>query len=305
MTTDRDRAVPAGHRLQRIVMPPLLYAAQKLPSALSVALLTGAGVGEALVNPPRLWRAIRWVAQHRATTRERIVCLSQLLTNRGRWLAEFIGVDESQSGGKPKAIRIRDQNKLDDALKGRGAIVIRFHVGGGRLAPHLVELGYPVISATGLARFRIPAGAPFLRAEASYGRRVYFHDSSTAAAGLYEMAQAVRSGTVAFILADAADGGRTEFTITVSGRQMPVRAGWFRLRRLTGATTFLALIHEEDAARIVELRPLPGPVADVDADRAACRDALNRSLNEYARAYPEECVSFALWPNAVAPPDQR
>ena len=94
----------------------------------------------------------------------------------------------------------------------------------------------------------------------------------------------------------SADGAGDElFQIPLPGGPLTIRAGWFALRRHTGAVTLPILTRRARRRRVVVLSPpLPPPMADVEADLATCRAALTALVQDFVRSYPEQCTKLAL-----------
>jgi lauroyl/myristoyl acyltransferase len=92
-----------------------------------------------------------------------------------------------------------------------------------------------------------------------------------------------------------ADGefGDVAFVVPVAGEQLVIRAGWWVLRRQTGAPVLPVLTRWSGSRVVVTVcPPLPPPVADPTADLLACRNALEPILQDYARRFPDQCLAL-------------
>jgi hypothetical protein len=289
----RPRASPY-ERLQIVALPPLLRAARRLPTRWGSGLIVAAAIGQAMVDPPRLSRAVLWVSAHRVGLRARARSLVALLVNRGRFLAWAIGINGADPGGRRKTATIEGRAPLDEAAERGGVLVVTFHLGPGSTARALRECGYSLVAGGAGYRFVAPDSAAAWNSLPPLVR-VPWRDTDSRATGLYKLARALRRGALVVLPADALDGGRVEFSLPLFGRMLDVHSGWFTLRRLTQAPTFLVLHSWRDGGRVVTVYPpLPPPPADVEADRLACHAYLLDVLRPFVSAHPEECVSFAL-----------
>jgi hypothetical protein len=291
-------------RLQITALPPLLRTARQLPSGVGVGLVVAAAIGQALLDPRRLSRAIRWVSAHRVGVRARAAAFVGLLVNRGRSLAWATGIGETDRGASREAVTIEGRARLDEAAARGGVLVVTFHLGPGSTARALRECGYSVVVGGAGYRFVAP-NASIAWETLPPAIRVPWRDTDSRATGLYELARALRRGSVVVLPADALDGGRVEFSLALCGRVLDVHSGWFTLRRLTNAPTFLVLHawRKRNRGRVVMVHPpLPAPVADVERDRAACHAYLFDALRHFVVAHPEQCVSLALLARAAERP---
>jgi lauroyl/myristoyl acyltransferase len=248
-----------------------------------------------MVDPPRLSRALHWVSAHRVGVRVRASSLVALLVNRGRFLAWATGICGSDLGGRQTTVRIDGRARLDEAAARGGVLLVTFHLGPGSTGRALRECGYSVV--VGGAGFRFVAPDPPAAWDALPPLiRVPWRDTDSRATAMYELARALRRGSVVVLPADALDGGRVEFSLPLFGRLLDVHSGWFTLRRLTKAPTLLVLHSWSQEGRMVTVYPpLPPPVADVEGDRIACHRYLLDVLRPFVSAHPEQCVSLALW----------
>jgi len=113
------------------------------------------------------------------------------------------------------------------------------------------------------------------------------------AGGLYQMRRLLMNGETVGISADGL--GREAFRIPLPGAPMIVRAGWWVLRRSTGATTLPVLERRERSRVVVTVHPpLPAPDPDPGRDLEACRQALTPILMDYQRRFPAQCFSLAF-----------
>ena len=93
---------------------------------------------------------------------------------------------------------------------------------------------------------------------------------------------------------------------SVPGGHVAIGAGWWVLRRLTGAETIPMLTHREGSRMVVTLQPpLPPPVADPVEDARRCRQALAPLIEGHVRRYPEQCVTLAFDSGSAAGREER
>lgn len=292
------RETPASlyERLQIAALPSLLRVARRLPPRSGVGLVVAAAIGQAMLDPRRLSRALRWVSAHRVGVRARASSLVGFLVNRGRFLAWATGIGEADRGTLQDTVRIEGRARLDEAVAGGGVLVVTFHLGPGSTARALRECGYAVV--VGGEGFRFVAPDPPVGWDTLPPVvRVPWRDTDSRATGLYELARHLRRGSVVVLPADAPDKGRVEFSLRLFGRLLDVRSGWFTLRRLTKAPTLLVLHAWSHGGRVVTVHPaLPPPVADVESDRVACHAYLFDAVQRFVVAHPEQCVSLAMCP---------
>jgi lauroyl/myristoyl acyltransferase len=187
---------------------------------------------------------------------------------------------------------------LEAAQRHGGTILLGFHLGPGVAALALRIFGHRIVVAglghspvgwpvrqSAWARFLDPGENPFILWPEGGSRRV---------AGLHRLRGLLRRGQTVCIMAEGP--GAEAFHVPLPGRDMVVRAGWFALRRLTGATTLPLLAHRDGQRVVVTVHPplpLPDPVPAVD--KAACRAALTPILADYVRRYPEQCHALAIF----------
>lgn len=284
-------------RVQIRVLPPFLRAARRLPPTLGVGLMIAAGVGQGVIDPTRLRRAFRWMSAHRSGALARGSGVVSLLANRGRFLAWSMGIGNSDLKVFRDSVDLQGRAFLDQAVAAGGAVVASFHLGPGPASDCLTLFGYrPIVGGEGL-RFSAP-NRPAEWNDLPQPIYVSWADPASRATGLYRLARHVRAGSLVVLPVDAADDGRVEFSIGLPGRTLAVRSGWFTLRRLTGAPTLPVLLHWNGSRRVVRVHPpLPPPDADVERDRLACQSQLTDIVRAYVGAYPEQCLSLALWPD--------
>jgi hypothetical protein len=294
----RRREPPASlyERLQVAALPTFLRVARRLPRRCGVGLVVAAAIGQAMLDPLRLSRAIRWVSAHRVGVRQRASSLVLLLVNRGRFLAWATGIGEADPGTLQETVTIEGRALLDEAAAGSGVLVVTLHLGPGSTARALRECGYAVVVGGEGFRFVAP-DPPVAWDTLPPVVRVPWRDTDSRATGLYELARYLRRGSVVVLPADAPDKGRVEFSLRLSGRQLDVRSGWFTLRRLTKAPTLLVLHAWSARGRVVTVHPpLPPPMANVESDRVACHAYLFDAVQRFVVAHPEQCVSLAWLP---------
>jgi lauroyl/myristoyl acyltransferase len=264
----------------------------KLPSRRAADILAGVALLRGISIPARRRAALRWAGLHASTRWGRLKLAAALLANGGRCIAfssrlGMRGLDEYR-----ERIELRGTEHLDAARRLGGTLVVGLHVGPGQTSAALHAHGYDLTASGAGGRVmwrRSLAGA------APVHRSVRWSESSQERAlGLLRLRQLLASGETVVIMADARSG-RPAMWASVPGGLMPLRSGWFALRRQTGATTLPALAHLERERQIITIHPpLPPPVADVEEDRARCQAVMSQILGDYARRHPAQAFSLAF-----------
>ena len=293
------RAVrPSWSGLQARGVPLLLRALAWLPSPMVEGILGLVGLTQAFLEPSRARRAFAWAASQPETGKGKWRLALSLLFNRGRLLAIVASPARMTPESFLRRVVLEGVPHLEAARKQGGTILLGFHLGPNVAGMAFRAHGY-TFTATGEGwNFK---GWPRARTEWRSIPRRDGHvlwpgpDPAVRGAGLYRVRRALLAGRTVRITADGRSG-REAFRIAVPGGEVVIRAGWWILRRQTGATTLPVLAHRQGPKVVVTVHAaLPAPTPDPLQDLAACRDALSGLLQEYVRRFPEQCVSLALW----------
>lgn len=250
-----------------------------------------AALGQSLVRERRLARAIGWAAANGYSGWERYRVALATVANHGRYVAQeaLIGLDTFEA---LRATSTIVGGEHLDAV--RGGLLIGLHLGPPRSWLYLHAHGYPV-------RFAIRDTAGSGQLWDRWGERdlvipLPLGDAASRVQRLYRLRRLLASGARIFITADG-PVGTTLFTLDVAGIGVPIRTGWFTLRRQLKVPTVPTLVHEEGERRIVTIHPPLPPVADDEmADRQACHAVLADLVQQYVRAHPTQCRYFAFCP---------
>jgi lauroyl/myristoyl acyltransferase len=279
-----DRAVPAVVRVLR-----------HLPFALTEAILIGLSVGQAIMDPGRLRRAHAWAARGGAGGRRPWAVVLGLLVHRARVLAASPATGSLSPARARQHLDVRGLDRLDEARRAGGVLLLGFHVGLVGIHRWLALLGYDV---TAIAEDRLRWPAPSAAWQASLAR-IHMHQWNRAMPGsradaLYRLREAAVAGGIAMIMGTAGLG-RVLFELPLPGRPLVVRGGWFALRRTTGLPMLPVLGHWEHGRWVITIHPaLPAPGPDENQDREECREALSGLLTPFVSLYPEQCVQTAM-----------
>jgi len=294
---------PAGEDLEALWGEPpgyppalwmLLRALHRLPWPFGEEVLSAVFVAKALGSRGDLRRALTWASGFASGGRRWRLALS-VLASRGRFVARAALIGMRSADDVRRRFAVRGEEHLQAAS---GAVILLgFHVGPPYSYVALRAAGHPV-TLVGLRR--IPekwSRRAWGRPEGENRDLMLGEDGASRATMLYRARQVLRQGGTLYMTADAVEGteGREAFRLVVHGRDVIVRSGWLALRRKTGAAVLPVLAHLEGRTGIVTIHPpLPKPEPDPVSDGAACRDALERLLVDYARRFPEQCWSLAL-----------
>jgi lauroyl/myristoyl acyltransferase len=296
-TTTR-RLAPASHAtlLKDLGIRAAAWGSGWLPPRIGQAMLGAIGVVHGVIGRRHLARAQRWAA-HQSGRRTWPLILA-VLANHARSLP----FEEPYVRGSLDRVRRRfvleGLGHLEAAQREGGTIVLGFHLGPSvdglalRIFGHRITMvtlgqspvGWPLRQAV-WARFTGPGEDPFL---------LLPDDGPGRLAGLYRLHGLLQRGQTIYITADGP--GSEAFRIDLPGRDMVIRAGWFALRRRTGATTLPVLVRRDGPRIVVTIHPpLPPPDPDPVVDRNACRAVLAQLLADYLGRYPEQCYRLAIF----------
>jgi len=293
---------PAWERVQVAALPPLLGVLRRMPGGPARGALILVGIVQAFLDGACWGRARAWAAVHASGPGDRRRLLARLLANRGRFLATALGIGTPDPESFRRHLVFEGRDRLDALARTGGIMLLGFHLGPGGTAAKLGLAGYPVTTAGAGLRFRVPAPS-YAWVGGARSPSIVWGDAPSRAAGLHRLSELLQQGGIVSLTADSREDGRPAFEVPLPGRTLRVRAGWFVLRRLTGAPTLPVLTSEIGRRSVVTIHPpLPDPDPDLERDRAACREALAPILREYVRRFPEQCLSLALWPDEAARP---
>jgi lauroyl/myristoyl acyltransferase len=291
-----ERAVAASpwDTVQVVGLPPLLRLLRYLPGPQSEGVLAGTGMVQGLVDARRGPVALEWASHYATRRREQWAIALALLANRGRFLARGLRISFPDAAAFLQQCVVDGAEHLESARRAGGVILLGFHVGPPVAIQLLALHGYPVMRGGWGMRFAAPRPPRGWRDTPGPDRPILWGDFATRVRGLYRLRQCLREGQLVGITADGTDG-QVAFRVLMPGRSVAIRAGWFGLRRATGAATLPVLTHREGVRSVVRIcPPLPAPVRSAGEDAATCREVLAPLLADYARRFPEQCVSFAF-----------
>ena len=277
-------------------LPPLFRILKWLPAPQRERILAAAGIAQGLLDARRLPPALDWASRYSGDSRDTWGIALALLANRGRFLAQGTLLSFPDPAAFLRRSVLKGVEHLDAVSREGGTVLLGFHVGPAVSAPALGLHGYHVTFAGEGTRFTWQPPAPWIGSDiAMPDTTLRWSHIATRVSGLYRLRQLLLAGELIGISADGVDG-RVAFRVSLPGRSIAIRAGWFTLRRDTGAVTLPVLTHWEPAKVVVTIHPpLPRPVRDVAKDADACQEPLSRILIDYARRFPEQCLSFAFW----------
>jgi lauroyl/myristoyl acyltransferase len=283
-------------RLEQLALPPAVRVLRRLPFGLAEGILIGLSFGQAVLDPGRVRRAYAWAAAGGAGTRSAWAVVLGLFVHRGRALAASPAAAILDPEQLRQRIEVEGLDRLEHARRRGGVILLGFHLGMLSIDRSLPLLGYHVTAIGSEDRFHWP---PPPRAWREFQNRSRMHVWTRAAPGsradaLYRLRQAASAGEVVMIMG-AAGQGRVLFDLSLPGRPLAVRAGWFALRRLTGLPTLPLLGYREGRQWKLTIHPpLPAPDPDERRDRECCRDALAAILEEFVARFPDQCLFLAM-----------
>ena len=295
-------AVPAGGHpgvsrgLERL--GPVL---RRCPRPLADAAFASAAVVDAVLRSGRHARARAWARSRglRGVACERLTLA--LLANHGRFVVDELLLPTLSDAD------IRDRMSLDgrqylEALGGRGAVLLVFHLGPPGAWRALRAHGYRVYTAVRSATAVHRRGMNTARdADTMVG--LDDGEATVRVAAMFKMRRLLSEGA---LVALAADGpfGREACRIDVEGTPLIIRQGWLALRRAAQMPVLPVLVHAESSGRaVVQVHaPLPPPRSDDADDLVACRDALTPLVRDFVSRYPAQCRWLAMPHWSTAPP---
>ena len=250
---------------------------------------------KAIVDPARRRSALAWASNHR----DGRLAQWRLALDTARTLGRFMAINGLIGAERPDILRphlvVQGRTRLDAAVGAGPVLLLGFHLGPPGAFLTLRLLGYRLTfigaaaAVTYWPRRREWTGLLEDRDTISLTPG----DAISAARALHVGHRVLQQGGTLFLLGDGGLGAEV-FRLTVPGKDVVMRAGWFTMRRLSGAVTLPVLSHLHGRQRVLEVfPPLPAPVRDVEADRETCRMHLMPIVSAYVRARPAQCLSLA------------
>jgi hypothetical protein len=282
-------------RLKRRALPTVIRLLRRVPYPVAQALLVTLSLGQAVANPARLRRAHAWAAAGGAGSRRPWTVTIGLFAHRGYSLAATPLAGILDPAGARRRIRFEGLERLED-VRGRGVLLLGFHVGMPRLERSLLLAGHRVTILGEDDGVDWPAPPAAWRALGDPApMHVWARDvPGSRADALYRLHEAVRGGEIVMLMGDSGQG-RVIFEIALPGRPVAVRAGWYALRQLTRVTTLPVLGHRARGEWVVTLHPaLPDPHPDAQRDLEMCRQALTGILRDFVDRFPDQCLHLAM-----------
>lgn len=280
-------------------VPLVLRGARRLPPAAVETVLAGMGIAQGLLRPSRAWRAYRWAGALESGAPRRWRLAGSVLASRGRAVAlSSLPALESPETFRQR-VTLEGMDHLVRATRRGGTILLGFHALPGVATLALAVHGHRLVPTGVAGAFRGSAHAQASWEPVLGGWRtgILWDDERSGAGGLARAHRLLLSGATVHLTADG-PFGREAFRIPLPAGVLVIRSGWWTLRRLTRAMTLPILAHREGRRLIVRIHaPLPDPVDDPNADRAACLAALTPLIEEQVRRAPEQCAALATWPD--------
>jgi lauroyl/myristoyl acyltransferase len=276
-------------------LPFVLRAARWLPPPALATAFAGMGIAQGLLRPSRARHAYRWARALEPRMVRRWRLAGSVLASRGLALVwSSLPALESPEAFRHR-VTLEGRDHLAAATRQGGTILLGFHALPGVATLALAVHGHRLVP-TGMARafkgwtLAGPSWGPILE---DWEACVLWDDERSGASGLARARRLLLSGATVHLAADG-PSGREVFRIPLPAGVLVVRAGWWTLRRLTRATTLPVLAHREGCRLVVRVHaPLPNPVDDPGADRAACLAAPAPLIHEQVRRAPEQCAALA------------
>ena len=273
-----------GPKRLRWALPVL----RALPVPLARGLVTSMTVANGLMRPARLRSALAWGQAHATARQGRWSLALGTLAYHGQFVADEVMLGTLDDG---RPVTIEGKAHLD-ALHGRGAALLGFHLGPPKAALRLRTLGYHVYFTGRMDQPERSAQTPALLSDAG---GVSFPGGAPAgrAEALHQLHTLIRRGALVYLTGDG-PFGRELFGIDLPGARLSVRPGWYALRR-AGATVLpiqSALVDGRPTLRI--LPPLPPVLPSQADDLRLCQELLTGHVADYVRRHPAQCRWLAM-----------
>ena len=269
----------------------LLRVLRRLPYPFVERFLVIASIGHVVVRPSRLRQARTWATAHERGAARRGRLALALLANRGRFLAVSGLLAFMDPDAVRRRIRIERAHLLRGADHSCGKIFLTFHLGPpvGLLTVGLA--GHDFVAGGG--RLASASWSPPRRSWAQMLillRSVGYAEKGIA---LDRLRRLLMGGTTVNLTADGS--GRELFRIGVPGGEIVIRAGWWFLRRLTGAETIPILAHRDRSGLVAVVHPpLPPSLPDAIEDAHMCEAVLAPLIRRYVETFPDQCIMAAF-----------
>jgi lauroyl/myristoyl acyltransferase len=300
--TPPDSGARGWARLRDFSVPLALRSLSRLPLGLTVEAFAVASVAQAALRPSRARRARRWATAVARSPIARWRLTVATLAEHGRLFALSVAPAYRCPGEIRHRLAVDSREHLDRALRDGGAILLGFHTAPGLASLALVMAGYRLTvagDARTFARWQ-PGHASWKGGADTAARQIPLGDTASRGAGLNRAREVLGAGGLVYMTADGPEG-REAFRIPVPAGEVVVRAGWWALRRHTGAAVLPVLVHREGSRVVATVHPpLPAPRADPEVDLAACRAVLVDLLDRHLRRVPVQGLGLAL--SASRPP---
>lgn len=276
-------------------LAPWASALRALPYPVTSGLLATAAVAEGIISNGRFRRALSWARDRGFTRGAQWRLAVALLANHGRFVAEEAMLGAESTDDLARNVTLLGAERLA-TLRGRGALLVGFHLGPPKTWMVLRAMGYPVRFAG-----RLEAATRDRRWDRALAAGEAFRlpdgDARARTATLFRMRNALRSGALVYLTADGPFGAEA-FRIDLAGGSIVVRSGWLAARRAAGVPTFPVLTWREGGRRAIEVHPpLPEVDPDPSSDARACHAALAPLIGDYVRRFPDQCrwVAMPRW----------
>jgi lauroyl/myristoyl acyltransferase len=279
----------------------LLRAFNLLPAAWAEESLALGALAQGLLRPSRRRRAHRWAASQPAA-RDPWQLTRALLAERGRFLAAATQVGVRDPEHLRRRVVVDGRERLDAAAQRGGVLLVGLHLGSAATTLALKVLGYSVV-VTGRGRGPLWPRAPARWIVPAAEDLIQWTDLASRVLALRRIQRRLLAGGLVYMAADG--NGQDAFSIGLPGRDIAVRAGWLVVRRTPNVTALPVLAHTESGRLHVQVHPpFPEPVADREAEIAACCAHLTPIVVEFVRRWPAQCFMLALGraDAAAAPP---
>lgn len=284
--------------LTMVGAPVLLRGVRRLPVSLVQAGFAGIGIVQGLLRPSRARAALRWAAGLEPRRLRRWRLAGAVLARRGRAIALSSLPAMESPPAFARRVTLEGEEHLEASTRRGGTILLGFHTLPGVATLALAVHGHRLVP-TGLGQafkgwaLAQPSWRPVI---GDWEDGVLWSDERSGACGLARIRRLLLAGATVHLTADGTLG-REVFRIPLPAGTLVVRSGWWTLRRLTGAATLPVLARSERGRLVVRVHaPLPDPVDDAAADRAACLGVLTGLIHDQIRRAPAECAALASWP---------
>ena len=280
----------------------LLRALNLLPAAWAEESLALGALAQGLLRPSRRRRAHRWAASQPAA-RDPWQLTRALLAERGRFLAAATQVGVRDPEHLRRRLVVEGRERLDAAARLRWGPPRRPPPGLGRHRARPQGRGLPHRVLPDAAAARSGAARP--RDGSCRRRKISSSGPTSRAASSPSGGSSAACSRGASCTWPPTGTDRTPSRSGCRERDLAVRGGWLAVRRTPNVTALPVLAHTESGRLHVRIHPpFPEPLADREAEIAACRAHLAPIVGEFVRRWPAQCFMLALGraDGAAAPP---